>query len=346
MFSLVLFSCNSTGGVFRAEFRRIAAVNDPIEIKCDSMHCDIIGAVDGFAADSLYVFYTMRHPKHRMVICDRTTMEPIAAVAHVGNGANEYGFVNLNSRIARESDGIKIWLLAADKELAAKINLTACCREKRTVVDTTIMLREHKRSHEGGIEGNIVVFDVLDDSLALCESVCADGVQRRIIYDYKNRKTLYDYSGLYVPIRRPLLNGGVTAIDGNLRIVVTAMPLFNQINVCDFDGSNAFVVSDAKSPQSPKELESLDDMVLMDRMFNSGLLPSGVVVTDSRIVAHYLDRAHDTSELRVLDWAGKPLYTLRSDKGFQNISVSDDGMLYGFVSDSEIRRADISRYLQ
>ncbi len=344
LFSVILISCGRDG-VFKGEFRRIAA-NSAIAIKCDSMPCDIIGAVDGFAADSFYVCYTMRHPKHRIVICDRATMDPIATVAHVGNGPNEYGFVNLYGRISKDADGIKVWLLAADKEQASKINLSACCREKRTVVDTTIMLRDHKRSHGGELDGNIVVFDVLNDSLALCESVCPDGTQRRMVYDYRNRKTVYDYNDLYAPIRRPMLNGGITVVDRNLQKTVTAMPLFNQINVCDIDGRNAFVISDAKYPKSLKELVHLDDMALMDRMFDSGLLPSGIAVTENRIVAYYLDRAHDASELRVLNWDGDLLYTLRPDKTFQNISISDEGILYGFVNDTEIRRADIGKYLK
>lgn len=344
LLSAILVSCGS-GGVFKGEVRRIAA-NAPIDIKCDSMSCDIIGAVDGFVADSFYVCYTMRHPNHRIVICDRATMAPIATVAHVGNGPNEYGFVNLYGRISKDADGVKMWLLAADKEQAVKINLSACCREKRTVVDTTIMLRDHKKSHGGELDGNIVVFDVLNDSLALCESVSPDGTQSRIVYDYRTRKTVYDYNDLYVPLRRPILNGGITVVDRNLQKVVTAMPFFNQINVCDIDGRNAFVISDTKYPKSLKELEYLDDMALMDRVFDSGLLPSGVAVTENRIVAYYLDRAHDISELRVLNWSGDLLYTLRPDKTFQNISISDDGILYGFVNDTEICRADISGYLK
>lgn len=65
----------------------------------------------------------------------------------------------------------------------------------------------------------------------------------------------------------------------------------------------------------------------------------------NRILVQRPDHDKGSNLLHIYDWDGNLLHVLQPDVAMSNISVTDDGVLYGFVSDTEICKADISEYL-
>ncbi len=334
--AVALAAC-SPHNSFKGKFRHVEAP-EPVALSCEKIECDMLGAAYGFAVDSLYVAFTM-HPKHRMAVCDLRTMNTLAEIVNVGRGPNEYGqYVSIYERVFRDGGDLGVWIYSSELGKAAKVNLTRSCREQRTVIDTTIMMSDHKVAGGGELQGAVVTFNVLNDSLAIYQTVDGQQMLECGIYNYATRKIFRRFDMYEQVPGDPSLAAGAFELKPDLSTVAFIPAMLDQTDFCDIDGRNAFSVSTRRKPITVEEVAKTE---MMQRRGYT----SDVCVTDRRIVVGRPDYENGTLSLRIFDWEGRLLHVLQPDAAFSNFSISDEGMLYGFISDTELCRADISGYL-
>ena len=321
---------------FRGEFRHIDEPA-PVALACEKIGCDIPGAAYGFAVDSLYVAFTM-HPKHRMAVCDLRTMNTLAEIVNVGRGPDEYNYISVYNHVFRDGGDLGVWIYSSEMGRAAKVNLTRSCRERRTVVDTTVIMRDHAVSAAGGIAGQVVTFDVLNDSLAIYRTVTEKQVLETGICDYRARRIFRRFDMYEQMPGDPSLAAGTFGVKHDLSRVAFVPAMLDQTDFCDIDGCNAFSVSTRRKPVT------VEDVARTDPSQQRGYT-MGVCFTDDRIVINRPDYRTGTTSLRIFDWDGRLLHVLQPDVVMNGISLGDDGVLYGMISDTELCRADISGYL-
>lgn len=333
----------SSGNSFKGRFRTVERV-EPIKVECERLKCEVDGAVTGFVADSLYIFYTPMHPDYHLAIGRCEDMTSIARIAHVGRGPNEFTMISPSERIIRDDNGVYIWLHDLDKEQMVKVNLSQSCKQGYIATDSTISLSELSRSGEEMFKGSMVEFSPLNDSLAVVQTYQHEGWQNRFLYDYRNRKVAYDYTTLFEKIERVDLNGMGIYVKPSGDKVLMNPAVFNQLNICDIDGANPFSISYRKTPLTGTELSVLSGEELMQKMASESSI-CGVAMTDNAIVVNYLDRRAGKSELHIFDWEGELKHILQPDCVMRNISIDDEGRIYGFVNDELVARLDASQYL-
>ncbi len=334
--AVALAAC-SPHNSFKGKFRHVEAP-EPVALSCEKIECDMLGAAYGFAVDSLYVAFTM-HPKHRMAVCDLRTMNTLAEIVNVGRGPNEYNYISVYNHVFRDGGDLGVWIYSSELGKAAKVNLTRSCREQRTVVDTTIMIREHTVAGGGEIQGAVVTFDVLNDSLAIYRSVTEKQIIETGIYNYKNRRIFRRFDMYEQMPGNPSLAAGGFDVKSDLSRVAFVPAMLDQTDFCDIDGRNAFSVSTRRKPVTVEEVARTDQAQQRGYIM-------GVCFTDDRIVINRPDYDSGTTSLRIFDWEGRLLHVLQPDAAMNDISLSDDGVLYGMISDVEMCRADISGYLK
>lgn len=337
-----LHSCSS-GNSFKGRFRTVERV-EPIKVECEKLECDAAGAVMGFVADSLYIFYTPMHPDYHLAISRSKDMTPIARIAHIGRGPNEFTDISPSDRVIRDDSGIYFWLHDLAKEQMVRVNLLESCKQGFIAVDSIISLSELSRSGEEMLKGSLVEFEPLNDSLAVVQTYQHEGWQNRFLYDYRNRKVAYDYTALFEKIERVDLNGmGIYVKPSGDKVLMNSV-VFNQLNICDVDGGKPFSISYRKTPLTVANLSTLSGEELMRKMA-SELHSCGEAITDKAIVVNYLDRRAGKSELHIFDWEGGLKHILQPDCVMRNISIDDEARIYGFVNDELVARLDASQYL-
>ena len=337
-----LHSCSS-GNSFKGRFRTVERV-EPIKVECERLKCEAAGAVMGFVADSLYIFYTPMHPDYHLAISRSKDMTPIARIAHVGRGPNEFTDISPSDRVIRDDSGIYFWLHDLAKKQMVRVNLLESCKQGFIAVDSIISLSELSRSGEEMLKGSLVEFEPLNDSLAVVQTYQHEGWQNRFLYDYRNRKVAYDYTTLFEKIERVDLNGmGIYVKPSGDKVLMNSV-VFNQLNICDVDGGKPFSISYRKTPLTVAELSVLSGEELMQKMALESSI-CGVAMTDKAIVVNYLDRRAGKSELHIFDWEGELKHILQPDCVMRNISIDDKGRIYGFVNDELVARLDASQYL-
>lgn len=310
MLLLGLLSCSS-GNSFKGRFCTIERV-EPTKVECERLECDAAGAVTGFVSDSLFVFYTPMHPDYHLAISRSEDMTPIARIAHIGRGPNEFTDISPSDRAIRDDSGIYFWLHDLAKEQMVRVNLSQSCKQGFIAVDSIISLSELSRSGEEMFKGSMVEFSPINDSLAVVQTFQQRGWQNRFLYDYQNRKVAYDYTTLFEKIERVDLNGmGIYVKPAGDKVLMNPA-VFNQLNICDIDGENSFSISYRKSPKTVAELSVLSGEELMKKMVSEPH-SCGVAVTDNAIVVNYLDRQAGKSELHVFDWNGEMKHILQPD---------------------------------
>lgn len=309
-----------------------------ISLSCSPVACDIPGAVDGFAVDSFYVFYTMQHPDHRFEVCDLRTMEPIQSVVHVGRGPGEYTYLQCNGRFTHDEKGCGIWFYAGQKQELARLNLTRSRIEGKTCLDNRMTLDERSISDQAGLSGQLFAFDRINDSLAIFQIIQGTKVLRGI-YDFKKQHILSKFDFDKQSSKEPNLTGGPIDTRPDARKVVMLPMYFDQINLCDADGGNRFSVSTGKNPITLSQVENCDRS-------RRKLYYLDVETTSERIVALYRNHEAQTQELHLFDWDGNLLHVFTLDRPVGSISLHrPTGCLYGFVSSEEICKMDLGKWL-
>lgn len=329
---LALGACGPRN-VFDGEFRHVAKPQ-PVAVVCERLECDVPGAVDGFAADSSYVFYTMLHPGHRMEICDLNTLSVDTKIVNVGRGPNEYNYITYYKRVFDRNGDVCFWIFSASAGDAALMNLTKSRKESRTVIDTVI--KPAKALADAGLRGQLYSFDVLNDSLAAYQASGHDGL-RQGICDLAGR-IVWSADCYVTAAGEPSVTGGNFIVRPDMRKAVFTPAFFDQIDICDVGGDGRFSVSTRRRPIDMAEVLGTD-------MTARKMYTIDTHVTDDRIISYCRDGEDGVAELRIFDWDGRLLHVLRPDVEMHSISVTGGGMLYGFVSDTELCRVDISGYL-
>jgi hypothetical protein len=308
------------------------------------LKCEADGAVTGFVADSLYIFYTPMHPDYHLAIGRCEDMTSIARIAHVGRGPNEFTMISPSERIIRDDNGVYIWLHDLDKEQMVKVNLSESCRKGQISIDSTISLKEHQDSQLEILKGSMVEFSPINDSLAVVQTYQQGVGQNRLLYNYRTHSVAYDYTPLFERVERVDLNGMGIYVKPSGDKVLMNPAVFNQLNICDIDGANPFSISYRKTPLTVTELSVLSGEELMQKMASESSI-CGVAMTDNAIVVNYLDRRAGKSELHIFDWEGELKHILQPDCVMRNISIDDEGRIYGFVNDELVARINASEYL-
>ncbi len=331
---LALGACGPRN-VFDGEFRHTDKPQ-PVSVVCERLACDVLGAVDGFVADSSYVFYTMLHPKHRIEICDLNTLSVDTKIVNVGRGPNEYNYITYYKRVFDRDGDVCFWIFSASTGDAALINLTKSRKESRTVVDTVI--RPAKALSDAGMKGQLYSFDMLNDSLAAYQTMERDRMHQGI-YDLAGGRIAWSADCYVTDTREPSVTGGNFIVRPDMRKAVFTPAFFDQIDICDVGGDGRFSISTRRRPVD------VDEVVGTDMMARK-MYTIDTHVTDERIITYCRDGGDGIAELRIFDWDGRLLHVLRPDVEMNSISVTDGGVLYGFISDTELCRMDISGYLK
>ena len=333
----------SSGNSFKGRFRTVERV-EPIKVECERLKCEADGAVTGFVADSLYIFYTPMHPDYHLAIGRCEDMTSIARIAHVGRGPNEFTMISPSDRAIRDDNGVYIWLHDLDRGQMVKVNLSESCRKGQISIDSTISLKEHQDSQLEILKGSMVEFSPINDSLAVVQTYQQGVGQNRLLYNYRTHSVAYDYTPLFERVERVDLNGMGIYVKPSGDKVLMNPAVFNQLNICDIDGENSFSISYRKTPLTVAELSVLSGEELMQKMVSESSI-CGVAMTDNAIVVNYLDRRAGKSELHIFDWEGELKHILQPDCVMRNISIDDEGRIYGFVNDELVARLDASQYL-
>lgn len=331
---LLLISCSKN--TFNGKYFQIKRC-EPTTVKCEIINQEVLGAVTGVAADSLYIYYTLMNPEYRLAISDMNS-NSIVDIASVGRGPNEYTMLNIYNRSFKEENNQYIWILDVLNNSADKLNVTQSFVKHKTIIDDKILLNDLFKD-EKEMSGQILSFDVINDSLAVCVVVKPDRTDVRGVYNYAKKRMQYCYDNLFAPCNRSSLNGLIIDVRPDMEKIVMISTVFNQINVCDINGKNAFSLSMGKNPISIKVMERLSDQDLTS-YFKQKTLPSAMVLTDDNIIVNYLDRLNKKSELFIFDWKGNLQKILQPDVCIQSISLATNGDIVGFVSDTILCRID------
>lgn len=331
-----LVACRSDN-VFDGRYVRVDKPS-AIALCGSSIACDIPGAVDGFAVDSSYIFYTMQHPEHRFVVCDPDTMEPLQSLVHVGRGPGEYNYLQCNGRFTRDSSGLGVWFYSAQKQESARLNLTRSRAEGETRIDNRLTLDERALSEQTGFSGQLFAFDRTNDSVALFQIIRDTRVLRGLC-DFKNRRLLGTFDFDAQSRTEPNLTGGPIDVRPDAKRVVMLPMYFDQINLCDADGSNRISVSTRKKTIALSQVENCDRSERKTYYLD-------VQTTPERIIALYRNHETQTRELHLFDWGGRLLHVLTLNRPVRSLSLqTPTGILYGFVSPEEVCKMNLAEWL-
>lgn len=343
LFVLILFSSCSSRNVFLGEFRHFdLPVGETIEGKIITHNT--AGSVACYAVDSTILFYTPLHPKFRVVACDRKTMQTRDTLIYVGRGPAEYSNLNLYSKVFSKSGESCVWMFAAERGEAVCLNVTRSLREERTVVDTLFSIRDFNSSL-GDMKGEFVDFQVLNDSLAYCETINEDEQESRFIYNYLEKEVSIDLDSFYAPVENLYIMSAIVAFSPDNKYMARSLSVFNQIDICELDGSEAFSISELERPKKYLELEHYTPKDVYAEN-SKGMVVADMVSTRDRLIVSRYDFELNKSEILIFDWSGNLHHRLLPVTPFTAFSLSDDGLLYGFVSDEELCVIPFSNYLE
>lgn len=330
-----LTSCQSNN-VFDGRYK-YADRPEAIELQGSSMLCDIPGAVDGFVVDSFYVFYTMLNPEYRFAVCDLQTMRPLANLVHVGRGPGEYTYLQCEGRTTCDEDGCGVWFYSGNQQELGRINLPKSLLDRRTSIDHLTPLDERRVLADLGLAGQLFAFDRLADSLAIYQVISQNQVYKGL-YDYQNQRAICRYDFDKQSKKEPNLTGGRIFVNPALTKVAFLPVYFNQINICNIDGSDRFSVSTSREPISLEQIERCEPK-------NRARFYSDAQTTDDQIIALYCGQGQ--CELHLFDWVGHLLYVFTLDTPVSQISLDPTtGTLYGFVSPEEVYKMNLSPWLR
>lgn len=343
LFILILFSACGSRNVFLGEFRHFdLPVGEQIEGKIITHN--VAGSVACYAVDSTMLFYTPLHPKFRVVACDRNTMQIRDTLIFVGRGPAEYSNPNLYSKVFAKSGESCVWMYAAERCEAVCLNVTRSLQEERNIIDTLISIRDFNTSL-GDVRGQFVDFQVLNDSLAYCETVNESEQESRFIYNFLAKEVSVNLDSFYAPVENLYIMSAIVAFSPDNKYMARSLSVFNQIDICELDGGGAYSISELDRPKNYLELDHYtpEDVSVAS---SKGMIVADMTSTQDRLVVLRYDFELNKSEILIFDWAGKLHHRLLPVTPFTAFSLSDDGLLYGFVSDEELCVIPFNNYLE
>jgi hypothetical protein len=276
LFVAAIVGCSEPRNVFNGEFHSVVKPT-AISIQADTLAVDMPGAVDIHAADTLMIALSLTNQGHPLSVYGFRTLKHYGYFLHRGRGPNEYMFITDIDRGCRNDDGVVIWTTPQPGQTLIRLNLTESIRAGKAVVDREL---DTDRNMAGKPAGRMYV----NDSISLNRMVLDNKIE---LYDNNVQRAISSFIPFTVN------DGEITW--GTLRIkpdgskLALAMKYFDQINICNLDGSDAHSYSFGRRPVSVESIgrgPELDDMKMYYRY---------IVAENDYIIAVYLpDKATST----------------------------------------------------
>lgn len=319
--STLLVACKSNQSVFIGDWQQVDNV-EPINVDLDKIDLSVKGAVHISSVNDYFLFYTFMSNSTQIAVYDLDYCY-LGSFIHKGRGHNEQ--MNVNPTINNSVKGNdNFWFTVYNDKEVIGLRLNESLKRQETVFSEPIILKDVN------IDGSYSSY-IMNDSTVIIKTSNENPIDDQLLVYNPISNSLISKVSLYnsnIKDRRGTFSIPAVKPDGSK--YAEAMILFDQLNICDIDGSNSKSVSLSAEPIA---------LSLPDRQVHPSEMTCyyrSAIATDKHIICIY-DVKQDSSEIHCYDWDGNLIYRFQTSIPISSIAFnSSNNNLICFVDESNI----------